>query len=118
VERLGLGDAFAILTLWAPHASAPERSTDEQDALEREDVRRVLRLEEALTLARVPFRHATARSLDGERRERCVAVALPREAAAAFARGRGQRVLFWYDGERIGRWPSAPGAGPEPLAAP
>jgi uncharacterized protein DUF3293 len=119
VRRLGLGPTFAVLTAENPDGDEPEGlSPDARDERERENVRRVLRLEEALTLAGVRFRRVTSRSPDGRHRERCVAVALPRERAAALARDRDQLALFWYDGERFWLWPGEVDAAPEPLPAP
>jgi hypothetical protein len=96
VARLGLGATFAVLTAENPGGDEPDDlSSGERDDRERENVRRVLRLEEALTLARVPFRRVTSRSPD-----------------------RDQLALFWYDGERFWLWPGEAEGAPEPLPAP
>jgi hypothetical protein len=147
VERLGLGGTFAVLAADSqpgdgeahprdgeahprdgeaqprageaqPGDGPAELSRDEQDDREREAVRRVLRLEEALTLARVRFGRVVARSPDARRRARWVAVALPREEAAALAREREERPLLWYDGERFSPWSAEVDAAPEPLTEP
>jgi uncharacterized protein DUF3293 len=116
---LGLGREFAVLSAENPRGEEPEdASPEEQDERDRENVRRVLRLEEALILARVPFRRVEASSPDGLHRERCVAVALSRPRAEALARAQEQLALFWYDGERFWLWPAEAEAPADALPAP
>jgi hypothetical protein len=116
---LGLGREFAVLSAENPRGEEPEdASPEEQDERERENVRRVLRLEEALILARMRFRRVEASPPDGRHRERCVAVAVSRERAEGLARAQDQLALFWYDGERFWLWPAEVEAPPDALPAP
>lgn len=116
LAALELGPAFVVLTAENPGGQPPEAaSADEVAAWQRENVRRTLRFEEHLARAGLPFRRVDGSAPDGSHRERCVAVALPRDEAARLARERDQVALFWYDGQRFWPWPAEAEAAPRPL---
>jgi hypothetical protein len=118
LAAMELGPTFAVLTAERPGGDAGEApSADELVRRERENVRRTLRFEELLVQEGVRFRHVDGSAPDESHRERCVAVALPRDEAARLAAERDQVALFWYDGARFWRWPAAVDEAPRPLPA-
>jgi uncharacterized protein DUF3293 len=119
LRELELGPSFAVLTAENPGGEAREDfDAEEADRRARENIRRILRFEERLAKDGVPFRRVEATAPDGGHREHCVAVALPREAAARLAGEQQQVALFWLDGDRFWLWPARVEAAPRPLPAP
>jgi hypothetical protein len=89
-------------------------SAEEVYERQRENARRTLRLEEHLAREGIPFRRADGTAYDGSRRERWVAVAVPRHEAKRLAEAHAQAGLFWYDGERFWPWPAGLEEPPSP----
>ena len=119
LARRELGPSVAVLTAENPGGDTAEGlSADEAYARQRENVRRTLRLEEYLAREGVPFRRVDGSAPDGSHRERCVAVAVPRDGAARLAEAHDQVALFWYDGDRFWLWPARVDEAPRPLPAP
>jgi hypothetical protein len=119
LARLELGPSFAVLTAENPGGDSPEHlGADQAAERDRENIRRTLRLEERLAREGVPFRRVEGTAPDGSHRERCVAVAMSREAAERLAGTKDQVALFWYDGERFWLWPAQVAEEPRALPAP
>ncbi len=120
LAALELGPTFAIFTADNPGGDDGDGQLG-PDALAdraREDVRRMLRLEEHLAREGIPFRRVDAASPRGHHLERCVAVAASREEARRLAREHDQVALFWYDGERFWLRPAQVDEAPRALPAP
>lgn len=114
---LGLGARFAVFTAENPEgANAEDAPTEAEEARrERANDRRMRVLGEALREAGVEWREVDGVAPDGGYRERCVAVPIAREEAAALAERLRQLALFWYDGSRFWLLPAAADERAEPL---
>jgi hypothetical protein len=101
LSTVGLDRPFAVLTAENPRGQndqdAPTRALER--AREAANDRRLAGLVDALADAHVPFVRVDGTAPDGSYRERCVAVALPRDEAVALARRYDQLALFWFDGD-------------------
>jgi hypothetical protein len=118
VARLCVGTAFAIFTAENPdgHNAEDEPTPAAEAARERENGRRQRVLEDALRETGVPWLRVDGMAPTGEYREHCVAVAIPRDDAAALAGRLRQLALFWYDGARFWLLPAK--ASEEPVRLP
>ena len=114
---IGLDVPFAVLTAENPEGANAEDapSEAEQDRRERRNARRRSRLEMELRSRALPHRHLDGVAPDGEYREHCVAVPLPREQAVELAHRFDQLALFWFDGTRFWLIPVDARAEPTPL---
>lgn len=116
---IGLDVPFAVFTAENPEgANAEDAPTGaEQDRRERRNVDRRSRLETELRSRELPHRHLDGVTPDGDYREHCVAVPLPREQAVELARRFDQLALFWFDGSRFWLIPVDAREQPAPLPA-
>lgn len=107
----------AILTAENPHGrNAEDAPTPEQEEQrEARNDERHARLLAGLGEAAVPWTRIDGMAPDGDYRERCVAVRMDREAAAALARRLGQLAFFWFDGRRMWLEPGLADRPREPL---
>jgi hypothetical protein len=115
----GLVGPFAVMTAENPHGESAEDEPDAREA-RREAVRNARRtgaLVDELTRRGTRFVAVDGVSPDGDHRERCVAVSLPRDEAVTTARRFAQLALFWYDGDRFWLLPAEADAQPRPLPA-
>lgn len=117
MRTLGLVGTFAVLTAENPAGRNPEDAPTGRAAEQREErnERRASRLEQALTMAEVPFVAVDGSAPDGSYRERCVAAMMPQREAVDLARRLDQLALFWYDGRDFWLLPAEADAEPERL---
>lgn len=119
LAALELGPTFTVLTAENPGGDeGGSLSPDELADRQRQNTRRILRLEEHLAREPIPFRRVAASVPGGGHVEHCVAVAGSRDEATRLAAARDQVALFWYDGERFWLWPARVAQTPRPLPAP
>lgn len=102
LRRLGLGDAWAIITAHNPGRILPPQ----------ENERREKALAGAVQALGVPFLPADGVSPDGGHREAGIAIALERGRAVALAGEFGQSAIFWFDGEGFWLVPALVGGAP------
>jgi len=121
-ERLaahGIAPPVAIFTAENPHG---ENADDERNARaaargDATNLARTVTLVEALRETGRPTVRIDGMAPDGSYRERCVAVPMSREDAAALARRLAQLAFFWFDGERVWLVPGLADQEAEPLPA-
>ena len=89
LRRLGLGDAWAIVTAHNPGRLLPRQENEVREKA----------LSHVVQALGVPFLPADGVSPDGSQREAGVAIALERGRAVALAGEFGQSAIFWFDGE-------------------
>ena len=117
MRRLAGGAHFGVLTAENPAGDNAEDAPTgrEEERREERNERRTSRLERELEEREVRFLLVDGVSPDGEYRERCIAVPLPRDEAATLARRYAQLALFWFDGERFWLLPGLARKEPRPL---
>jgi hypothetical protein len=117
LATIGVEAPFAVLTAENPGGENAEDAPTEgaERAREARNERRVSALERELESSGIPFALVDGAAPDGDYRERCVAVALPRAAATALAERLRQLALFWYDGRDFWLLPAEADQEPERL---
>lgn len=100
LASLGLDRPFAVLTAENPMSehSDEARSVAEQSASDSRNGVRREDLEAQLRAAGIEFQPCDGVAVEGDYREKGVAVVLPREQAVMLARRFGQLAIFWFDG--------------------
>ena len=119
LHALGIATPVAILTAENPCGTnaedAPSPGQEERRAARNDALHQ--RLTAELRRLGIVFARVDGVSPDGAYRERCVAVSLAREVAAALARRFDQLAFFWYDGRAIWLEPGVARHDRERLAA-
>jgi len=119
LASVGLDRPFGVLTAENPHGRNDEDAPTAAEAADRdaENDRRLAALVARLGEEHVPFVRVDGVAPDGGYRERCVAVLLPRDEAAALAERLDQLALFWFDGAAFWLLPAEADATPRRLPA-
>ncbi len=100
LAALGLDRPFAVLTAENPMGdhSDDQRSAAEQSASDQRNGARRAELEVQLRASGIEFQPCDGLAVEGDQREKGVALVLPREQAVMLARRFGQLAIFWFDG--------------------
>jgi hypothetical protein len=116
---LGLGERFAVFTAENPEGEHAEeaQTPGEAAAEDGRNRRRTRTLAERLAGEGRAFVRVDGVAPDGSYRERCVAAALGRDEAVAWARAARQLGLFWYDGTAFWLLPAEADEPPRRLPA-
>ncbi|HZH02564.1 MAG TPA: DUF3293 domain-containing protein [Myxococcaceae bacterium] len=119
LRGLGFGKGCAVFTAENPEGRTPDDAAEAEEAERRKDrnARRRQTLREHLTERGIRFVEVDGVAPDGDHRERCVAVALPREQAQTLACEWQQLALFWFDGARFWLLPAELDQPARPLPA-